>query len=135
MVNISDFRKPAIYFYNQNATFHDEPFVDVLLSSLFSGIEESQIKRTNVIYQSMKNQSDIFVRTTPGTNDFVIPSVNVINDRFNSLTKDWIFITGLYKDSLTKGSNPERLLALRTVEYQKDFRVLIEVEIYQQTVT
>lgn len=83
----------------------------------------------------MKNQSDIFVRTTPGTNDFVIPSVNVINDRFNSLTKDWIFITGLYKDSLTKGSNPERLLALRTVEYQNDFRVLIEVEIYQQTIT
>lgn len=86
--NSPDFRKPVIYFYGINATFQDEPFVDVLLSSFFSGVEENQIKRTNVIYQSLTNSSDIFVQTTPGTSDFIIPSVEVINERFSSLTKD-----------------------------------------------
>lgn len=89
--------------------------MDVLLSSIFSGVEERQVKRINVFYQSMTNYSDIFVRTTPGTSDFIIPSIQVINDRYNLLNKDYITITGLYNDSLTKSSNPSQLLALRTV--------------------
>lgn len=55
LTSVPDFRKPVIYFNNPNATFQDEPFVDVLLSSIFSGVEERQVKRINVFYQSMTN--------------------------------------------------------------------------------
>lgn len=54
-----------------------------------------------MIYQSLNNSSDIFVRTLPGTNDFTIPSVEVINDKFKGLKKDWISISGVYGDSLS----------------------------------
>ena len=32
-------------------------------------------KRVNIIYQNLINHTDIMARTTPATNDFIIPSV------------------------------------------------------------
>lgn len=67
-----------------------------------------------MIYQSLVNPSDIFVKTIPGTGDFKIPSVEDINNRFECLAKDYITITNIYNDTLAVSNSSEILFALRT---------------------
>lgn len=78
----------------------------------------------NVIYQSQTNPSDIFAITIPGTNDFTIPSIQNINNRFINLAKDFVTITELYNDTFSLSSS-QKLIALRTVEYFNGFRILM----------
>ena len=82
---------------------------------MLGSIEQQSMKRMNIIYQSLSNPSDIFAITLPGTNDFFIPSVEDINQRFSLLQKDLVMITGIYNDSLSRSKSGEKLLSLRTV--------------------
>lgn len=50
-----------------------------MLASSATSHFPSLLRRINVIYQSNSDPNDISIRTLPGTKDFYVPSVEVIN--------------------------------------------------------
>lgn len=84
-----------------------------MLASSATNHFPSRLRRINVIYQSNSDPSDISIRTLPGTNDFYVPNVEVINQRFEYLSLSSISTTNWYYDKLSLSDNTTRLIALR----------------------
>ena len=111
----STFYLPGYYYLNSNSTFTALPYIDELLSKMIrKSTDMNNIKRINVYVQDINNNNDLTVRTIPGTNNFTIPSLNEITQRFQGITPNLLNISFPYTDVLSLSSN-EQLIALRTV--------------------
>lgn len=90
------------------------PYLDYLLSNILSNAEMSQVKRINVYVQNNTNSSDLTVRTLPGSNDFIIPSLAIVANRFNALQPGMFIISNQYSDQYSKSNNSTLLMGLRS---------------------
>lgn len=72
------------------------------------------IKRINVFVVDVR-KNDLSARTVPATNQFIIPSLIEITNRFIGIPPGNYTLSTPYIDTLTTSSSPDSLIALRTI--------------------
>lgn len=88
------------------------------------------LKRINIIYQSKSDPTDISIRTLPGTNDFYLPSHEIVTNKIKKSVEGKITNSDWYYDQLSLSNNETKLLGVRfLMPGLKDYYMLMEIEI------
>lgn len=82
---------------------------------LTSNYYQETLQRINVYILNGSNSNDLGVRTFPATDNFVVPSITSIINRFVAIPEGNFNISAPYTDTLTRSSSKNTLVALRTV--------------------
>ncbi len=81
--------------------------------------------------QNNTNPNDLGARTFPATDQFLIPNVSTITDRFANIPTGNYNISSPYTDALTPNATKLQLIGLRTAFPSSDSsqQLMIEVEL------
>lgn len=110
----STYSQPGVYYLNSASSFTPLSYLDELLGKMIQTPSDRQnIKRINVfVVDAAKN--DLSARTVPASNQFTIPSLTEITNRFEGISQGNYTLSAPYNDTLTTSSSPDSLIALRT---------------------
>ena len=71
--------RSSVFFYTDDATFFNQPYIDQSLSSVITPEYPPLLKRVNIFYQDPQNQDNLMARTVPATDEFIIPNSSIIS--------------------------------------------------------